>query len=178
MCLEAGRIVFELLSIFLHVALISVTSYSGSAQSLFYEVGVTQLHWVTNQDYTSYLGFGFASPGPQVFSLATFMGYGKAGFMGGLAGTVAIYLAPVVLAIFSGKYLKKWIHKSSAKYFVQAVGIAAAGLLASIGIQIIGSSKISIIYILIAISAAIAINKKVSPLLIITLGLLFGLTIN
>ncbi len=167
----------ELLSIFLHVALISVTSYSGSAQSLFYEVGVTQLQWVTNQDYTSYLGFGFASPGPQVFSLATFMGYGKAGVLGGLVGTIAIYLAPVALAIFSGKYLKKWIQKDNAKYFVQAVGIAASGLLASIGIQILGSSNISVIYVAIAVGAAIAINKKVSPLLIIALGLLFGLAI-
>jgi len=167
----------DLISIFLHIVLISVTSYSGSAQSLFYDVGVTQLHWVTNLDYTTYLGFGFASPGPQVFSLATFMGYGKAGIVGGIVGTIAIYLMPVVLAIASGKYLKKWIQKSSAKFFVQAIGIAAAGLLASIGIQILSANKLSVLYILIALSAAVAVNKKVSPIVIIVTGLLLGLII-
>lgn len=158
--------------------LISVTSYSGSAQSLFYDIGVTQLHWVTNQAYTSYLGFGFASPGPQVFSLATFMGYGKAGFSGALVGTLAIYIVPVALAVFSGKYLKKWVHGGNAQYFIQAISIAAAGLLTAIGVQIIGSGRVSVLYIIIAIGAAIGINKKVSPVLIIALGLLLGLAVS
>jgi chromate transport protein ChrA len=94
----------DLLAILVRIGIISLTSYSGSAQSLFYEIGVTQLHWITNQDYVSYLGFGFASPGPQVFSLATFIGYGKAGLLGGLVGTFAIYAMPVTLAILSGRY--------------------------------------------------------------------------
>ncbi len=167
----------DLIHIFLHIAVISITSYSGSAQSLFYEVGVSQLQWVTNQDYISYLGFGFASPGPQVFSLATFMGYGRAGLAGGIVGTIAIYLMPVTLAIFSGKYLKKWVKKNSAQYFVQAVGVASAGLLAAIGGKILMANELTFLYLFIAVASAIAVNKKVSPLIIILAGLLFGLLI-
>ncbi len=166
----------ELIHIFLRLCLISITSYSGSAQILFYEVGVQQLHWVTNQDYASYLGFGFATPGPQVFSLATFMGYGKAGLLGALVGTFAIYLFPVALAIISGKYLQKLITHRHAKAFVHGVGLAAAGLLASMGISILGANELSLSYVLIAVFAALAINKKISPLLIIAVGLLVGLT--
>jgi len=167
----------DLLYLFARLCLISVTSYSGSAQILFYEVGVQQLHWVTSQDYASYLGFGFATPGPQVFSLATFMGYGKAGVTGAIVGTFAIYLFPVTLAIISGKYLQKLITHKHAKAFVHGVGLAAAGLLASMGLSILGANELSISYMLIALFAAIAINKKISPLLIIAVGLLIGLTL-
>lgn len=167
----------ELAQIFLHIVLISLTSYSGSAQSLFYEVGVTQLHWITNQDYISYLGFGFASPGPQVFSLATFIGYGKAGIVGGLVGTLGIYFMPVTLAIISGKYLQRWIKKPATHYFVTSIGVVSAGLLGAIGIKILTANHLSALYVLIALMAAIAINKKINPLIIIAAGLIVGLFI-
>lgn len=165
----------ELLNLFLKIALISVTSYSGSAQSLFYDVGVSQLQWVTNQDYISYLGFGFASPGPQVFSLATFMGYGKFGLLGGLVGTIAIYIMPIMLSILSARYLTKRIHNPGVESFIQTVGIAAAGLLAGIGIKILTDNHISPLYLFIAITAVFATVKKVSPIFIIVSGLLIGL---
>ena len=165
----------DLLAILVHIGIISLTSYSGSAQGLFYEIGVTQLHWITNQDYVSYLGFGFASPGPQVFSLATFIGYGKAGLVGGLVGTFAIYTMPVTLAILSGRYLKKWINKPVIQHFVHTVGVASAGLLVAIGIKILAANELSLLYALIAVGAAIAVNKKVNPLIIIGMGLLLGL---
>lgn len=97
----------ELLNIFIHIATISLISYTGSAQAVFYDIGVRQLQWISSGDYTNYLGFGFASPGPQVFSLATFMGFGVASWAGALVATVAIYLLPIILVIITGRYLEK-----------------------------------------------------------------------
>ncbi|MFO0971295.1 MAG: chromate transporter [Candidatus Saccharimonadales bacterium] len=166
----------DLLAILVHIGIISLTSYSGSAQGLFYEIGVTQLHWITNQDYVSYLGFGFASPGPQAFSPATFIGYGKSVYWSVVwLSTFAIYTMPVTLAILSGRYLKKWINKPVIQHFVHTVGVASAGLLVAIGIKILAANELSLLYALIAVGAAIAVNKKVNPLIIIGMGLLLGL---
>ncbi len=165
----------ELIDFFIHILLISVTSYSGSAQSLFYDVGVEQLQWISNQAYISYLGFGFASPGPQVFSLATFMGYGHSGLLGAVLGTLGIYIMPVLFAILSGKYLARWIHNPGVQSFVKTIGIAAAGLLASIGIKIVDIQNTSFVFWLIAAAAAIAAIKKVNPIFIIISGLLLGI---
>ncbi len=165
----------SLLELFLNICLVSITSYSGSAQSVFYEIGVHQLNWITNQDYISYLGFGFASPGPQVYSLATFMGFGHSKFVGALIGTIAIYLIPISLAILTGKYLQKWIQKKYALYFIKSVSLVAAGLLLSIGVKILTANQISLAYLLIAAISAIAVYKKVSPVIIIITGLLLGL---
>ena len=165
----------KLVSLLIHLIAISLSGYTGSAQAIFYDIGVTQLHWITSQDFTNYLGFGFASPGPQVFSLATFMGYRFAGWSGALVGTLGIYTMPVVLAVAVGRYLQTWIKKARTKYFIKSVSLAAAGVLFAISLKIINANHISIIYALIAVSAAIAINKRVSPLLIILAGLGIGL---
>jgi chromate transporter len=165
----------ELLGIFFHIFMVSLTAYSGSAQAVFYDMGVQQSHWISSRDFANYLGFGFATPGPQVFSLATFMGFGAGGFKGALAGTIAIYVAPITLSIFAGRYLRTWIEKDYMLYFIKAVGISATGLLIAIGIKIIGANALTIGYIVITGLAFIATLRKVNPIFIIVFGLMAGL---
>lgn len=165
----------DLISIFLHIVLVSLTGYTGSAQAVFYDIGVQQLHWISTVDYTNYLGFGFASPGPQVFSLATFMGFGVAGWRGALVGTLAIYLLPILFAVIAGKYLEKWLLKKHFVYFIKIIGLAAAGVLFFIGVNILSKNHISFLYVLIAVAATFAAIKKVNSFLIIVAGLLLGL---
>lgn len=167
----------SLLEVFLHIFLISTTAYTGSAQAVFYDVGVQQLGWISNVDYTNFLGFGFATPGPQVFSLATLMGFGAAGWQGAVVATFAIYLLPIILAILAGRYLEKWIVKDNFIYFIRIVGLAAAGVLFYIGTSIISANEVTPLYTVIAIGAIVANIQKVNPLFIIIAGLLVGLFI-
>lgn len=165
----------ELIDIFVKTFIVSLFAYSGSAQAVFYDMGVQQTRWINAQDFANYLGFGFATPGPQVFSLATFIGFGAGGFYGALIGTFAIYVTPVTLAILAGRYMHHITEKDYMKYFIRAVGISATGMLIAIAVKIIGNNPISVGYIAIAIFAAIAVNRKVNPLIIIFLGLISGL---
>lgn len=162
-------------SIFFHIFAVSLLAYTGSAQALFYDMSVEQTRWLRPQDFANFLGFGFATPGPQVFSLGTFIGYGAGGIVGALIGTIAIYIAPITLSIFVGRYLRRWIEKDYAYYFIRSVGICATGLLIAIGVKIFGQNHISVVYAAIAVLAFIASTRKINPLFIIIFGLLGGL---
>lgn len=165
----------ELLSLFWHVVLISLVSFTGSAQAVFYDVAVSQLHYVTKLDFTNFLGFGFASPGPQVFSFATFMGFAVASWVGALVGTLAIYFLPVAFAILVGRYLQDWMRKESIQHMIKIIGLAAAGVIFAVALRILNGNHYSLLYLAIIAASAVAINKKVSPLIIIASGLLLGL---
>lgn len=166
----------RLLLIFGYTLFISLTAFSGSAQALFYDFSVQRTHWLSPHDFAAYLGFGFATPGPQVVSIATFIGYSAGGFSGALVGTLAIYATPCLLAILSGRYLGKLIHHERADYFIQAIGLTSAGLLTAIGITILRVNPVSYMYLFIATGSFLAVVKwKVNPLFIITIGGLLGI---
>lgn len=165
----------ELLDIFVKIFIVSLFAYSGSAQAVFYDMGVSRSNWISAQDFANYLGYGFATPGPQVFSLATFIGYGAGGLYGAMIGTIAIYITPITLAILAGKYLHYITEKDYMQYFIHAIGICATGMLIAIALKIIGSNNISVGYIAITLLAIIAVNKKINPLFIIVIGLFGGL---
>ena len=165
----------EVANVFVHIFVVSLIAFSGSVQALFYDVGVQQTHWVNAKDFANFLGFGFATPGPQVFSLATFIGYGAGGLAGAVAGTLAIYITPIALSILAGRYIRRWIEKDYAQYFMRTVGLCATGMLAAIALKIIGTNTLSIGYLFIALASFIAINRKINPLFIILFGLVGGL---
>lgn len=165
----------QMLQIFGYMLLISLTAFTGSAQALFYEIGVQRTHWITARDFSTFLGFGFASPGPQVFTAATFIGYSAGGLLGALIGTVAIFVTPCVLAMVAGRYLRRWIHGERAGYFVQAVGIAAAGMLIAIGVGLLKANQITLIYALIASLSFLAVARwKINPFFVVLIGGLVG----
>lgn len=56
---------------------------------------VTHQGWLTQQEFMDALAFGQITPGP-VMITATFIGYKSAGFMGAVAATVAVFLAPFI----------------------------------------------------------------------------------
>ncbi len=165
----------QLLIIFGYMFFISLVGFAGSSQPLFYEVAVERTHWLTPHDFTTFLGFGFASPGPQLFSIATFIGYSAHGFSGALVATIAIYGTPCVLAVLTGRYLSRYIHHERADYFLKSVGLAAAGVLIAIGVNLLQANPLSVTYLLIAVGAFMAIAKwKVNPLFIIVAGGMLG----
>ncbi len=168
----------QMLQIFGYMFLISLTAYTGSAQALFYEVGVQQTHWLMPQDFSTFLAFGFATPGPQVFTIATFIGYSAGGIIGALVATIAIFITPIILAIVAGRYLKGWIEGERAGYFVQAVGITAVGLLVAIGLRLLGANPITIEYGIIAALSFLAVGFwRINPFFVIVIGGLAGVFI-
>ena len=158
-----------LLTLLTNMLIISLSSFGGGATALFYQFGVQQTHWITSNDLSAILAFGYATPGPAVFGIGAFIGYRVAGFIGAVVGAIGIFFAPWFLSMIAAKHFSGWLAKAHAQYFIKAIGLAAAGVVGATAIKLMPPhSSTNIVYIVIAILSFVVITKwKVSPLYIL-----------
>lgn len=68
------------------------------------------------------------SPGPVVIT-ATFVGYLRNGFVGALAATVGIFLAPVLFTVLATPILLRYYKHPRVAGFLRGVGVTVVGVL-------------------------------------------------
>jgi len=157
---------------------ISLVTFGGGSQALFYQFGVVQNHWITSNDLSSVLAFGYATPGPAVFGTAAFIGYKLAGPLGAIIGTIGIFIMPFLLATLAAKHLAKFVDEPHVHYFIKGVGLAAAGIVAATAFSVVGVHPLTFIQVAIAVGSLIASLKfKINPLFILVVGGLLGVVI-
>jgi chromate transporter len=111
--------------LFLTLAGMSVLLFGGGFVfiPLMEQIIVQQQGWLTHQEFIDAIALGQVTPGPILIS-AAFIGYKLMGLAGATIATVAIFLPPAVLMVFSAKLLAR----ARGSVTVQAVlrGIRAA----------------------------------------------------
>lgn len=166
----------DLLQLFVASILISLATFGGGSQALFYQYGAVQTHWITPTDLSAILAFGYATPGPAVFGTATFIGYKVAGMTGAIIGTIGIFIVPFVLSLIAAKYLTHLLKNPHAELFVKGVGLAATGLVAATAFGVLDYSTASIWQLVIVVGAVAASLKwKLNPLFVLLAGGIIGL---
>lgn len=166
----------DIISLFLLSLLISVSTFGGGSQALFYQYGVLQNHWISRVDLSAVLAFGYATPGPAVFGTATFIGYHIAGIPGALVGTVGIFIVPFLAAFLAAKYLKHLLQNIHGQQFVKGIGLAATGLIAATAFGILNFGSAAAWQVAIVIAALIvSLRLKTNPLFILLAGLIIGI---
>lgn len=168
----------DLLQLFVASILISLATFGGGSQALFYQYGVLQTHWITPTDLSAILAFGYATPGPAVFGTATFIGYKVAGVTGAVIGTIGIFIVPFVLSLIAAKYLTHLLKNPHAELFVKGVGLAATGLVAATAFGVLDYSTASMWQLVIVVGSIVASLKwKLNPLFVLLAGGIIGLII-
>jgi chromate transporter len=148
--------------------LISLVTFGGGAQALFYQFGVAQYQWITRDDLTAVLAWGFATPGPAVFGTATFIGYRLAGVPGAIVGTVAVFIIPFLLSVFAARYLSHILADPRAAYVITGVGLAAAGVVAATAFNILPHHDITWWQGVIGVASfAVTLKWKLNPLFVL-----------
>ncbi len=166
----------DLLQLFVASMLISLATFGGGSQALFYQFGVLQTHWITGTDLSAVLAFGYATPGPAVFGTATFIGFKVAGLTGAIVGTIGIFIVPFVMSIVAARYLTHLLKNPHAELFVKGVGMAAAGLVAATAFGVLNYRDASMWQLAVVAAALIAsLRYKVNPLFVLLVGGILGL---
>jgi chromate transporter len=166
----------DLVELFIASLLISVATFGGGSQALFYQFGVLQNHWITPTDLSAALAFGYATPGPAVFGTATFIGYKIGGITGAIIGTFGIFIVPFVLSLVAAKYASHLLKNPHAELFIKGVGLAAAGIITATAFGVMDYGGISIWQILVVIgSVAACVRYQMNPIFILLIGGLVGL---
>lgn len=168
----------DLLQLFVLSVFISLATFGGGSQALFYQFGVQQTHWIDKTDLSAVLAFGYATPGPAVFGTATFIGYKLGGVPGAIVGTVGIFIVPFIMSIFAAKYLTHLLKNQHARLFVQGVGLSAAGLVAATAFGVIDVGAIAWWQIVVALgSLGASIKWGLNPLFVLLAGGAIGLVL-
>jgi chromate transporter len=155
---------------------ISLVTFGGGAQALFYQLGVSQTHWLSRDDLTAVLAWGYATPGPAVFGIATFIGYKLAGVPGAVIGTIGIFMMPFLLAVFAARYLSHLLNDPHAIYVITGVGLAAAGLVAATAFNLLPHHGMTLWQaVVVLVSFVASLKWKPNPLFILVVAGAIGL---
>lgn len=166
----------DLLQVYIASVFISLATFGGGSQALFYQYGVLQTHWITRTDLSAILAFGYATPGPAVFGTATFIGYKVGGVIGATVGTIGIFIVPFALSLIAVKYLTHLLKSPHAELFVAGVGLAATGLVAATAFGVLDYSTASIWQMAVAIGAlVVSMAWKLNPIFVLLTGGIIGL---
>lgn len=166
----------ELAQLFALSLLISLATFGGGAQALYYQYGVQQTGWITSTDLSAALAFGYATPGPAVFGISTFIGYQLGGVPGALVGTAGIFVVPFVTALLAAKYFSGLLQNQHAAMFITAVGLAATGVVAGTAFSVLDYDHAKLWQFAVVFGALFAsIKWKLNPLFILLVGGAIGL---
>jgi chromate transporter len=120
--------VLELILRFLAVGALAFGG-GGAALPLVERFTVAETGWLTPRQFTIGVGFAYATPGP-ILILAAFVGYYVAGVPGALAGTLAVFAIPVILAAGSANIVQRLNKYARFRAFARFAAAGAVGLLA------------------------------------------------
>ena len=82
---------------------------------------VEKRHWATDQQVTDIFAIGQCTPGVIAVNTATFIGYLKAGLLGGIIATLGLVTAPIIIITILAAFLQNFAH-------IPAVQNAFAGI--------------------------------------------------
>jgi chromate transporter len=120
-----------LLQIFLYFAKAAMFVFgSGLAVVPFLYGGVVQgHHWINEHQFVDAVAVAMITPGPVVITVA-FIGYLVAGFWGGTAAALGIFLPVYLVVVVLAPSYKRWAKNPQLNAFVRGVTAAATGAIA------------------------------------------------
>ncbi|HTN05478.1 chromate efflux transporter [Agriterribacter sp.] len=155
---------------------ISLTLFGGGyvmipiMQNLF----VTEMHWLTNQEFLDAIAFSQSTPGPILVS-ATFIGYKLSGVIGAVLATIAIFAPSAILMILVSRLYGGLKHHVLTKKILAGVKAVVIGLIIGAAVKIAQQVTWGVPLAAITVISFIAsFRYKVSPVYIILSSALAG----
>ncbi|MEY4580232.1 MAG: hypothetical protein RL701_4935 [Pseudomonadota bacterium] len=135
---------------------------------------VTQLHWLTDQQFLDAVAVAMITPGPVVITVA-FIGYLVAGPLGAVVSALATFIPCYLFTVVPAPYFRKFSRNPSLKAFVDGVTAAAIGAIAGAAFVLGKRALIDLPTVLIALGTLallLKFKKLKEPLIIVAAGIL------
>ena len=117
-------------ALFVQFAVTSLLAFGGgqAVLPLIERQSVAERGWLSMSAFTAGVGVGYLVPGP-VTTMAAFVGYMAGGLAGGVAATLGMFLAPVILAALAAKGVERLARSRWVRAFGMGAAPAVVGLL-------------------------------------------------
>ncbi|CAH1201915.1 hypothetical protein PAECIP111891_01854 [Paenibacillus allorhizoplanae] len=135
-------------------------------------------NWMSDAEMSELLAISGAAPGGVGVNVSALVGYRLAGIAGAIAAVVGITL-PTFLIVLLLSVIYTWLeHYPKMQALMEGIHAAIIGLIAAAAYKMAKSSIFDRLTLLIAVGTVIVmLLVQVSPLVLITLGVLVGLVI-
>jgi chromate transporter len=167
---HASGIDRELVRLFLAFFRTGVGAYGGGFAIVPHlKQVVARQGWLTDRQFADAVAIGKLTPGP-VLLLATFIGYVRHGFLGGIVATIGIFSAPFALVALAGTWLDRIRSRRPVRAALRGLTPAVLGLMAaamiSLGDTLNGEAEIAI-----AVAVALTLSRfELNPALMLAIG--------
>lgn len=183
----------ELLLLFLEFFKIGLFTFGGGyAMIPLIEEAVLKHEWLTQAEFTNFIGVCESTPGPIAVNMATYVGSTQAGILGSLIATFGVVLPSFIIILLVASVLKNFTNNKYFKGFLNGVKPVVLSLILTTGItlliQIIGynfktaefSFSLESLLVFLEISALYLIFRyvakiKLNSILIIVLSAILGI---
>lgn len=166
--------------LFLTLSMVSVTLFGGGYVfiPMLQELVVTNLGWLTSQEFIDGIAMGQITPGPIMIS-ATFIGYKVAGISGAILATVAMFLPPGILVMVCSSFIDQFRDSPILKSLFMGIHPVVIGMIVAACFIIIGAMPHEWVQLVIfVLSFILTFWIKVDLLIIIPVsglaGVIFG----
>ncbi len=135
---------------------------------------VDRLAWLNQEQILEAIAMGQFTPGP-VLTGATFVGYQLMGIKGAFIATLGIFLPSILFVYFLNKQIERVRNNKHTKSALIMLNSSAVGVMGATAIQFLISFGSDIkAYVLVMVAFYFHINKKVSAISIILIGMGLG----
>ena len=97
--------------------------------------------WISEEELMHVITIAESTPGPIAINAATYVGYKICGFLGALAATVSVVLAPFTIIYLISLFLEQFMQFKVVENAFRGIQIAVAFLILSAGIKFIKKLK-------------------------------------
>jgi chromate transporter len=129
----------------------------------FLHVGVvSQLHWLTEQQFMDAVAVAMITPGPVVITVG-FIGYLVGGFPGALAAALGVFLPVYLFVVIAARFVEKLADNVRVMAFVKGITAAATGAIAGSVVVLAQQAIFDVITAVIAVASFVLITRGKVP---------------
>lgn len=170
----------ELLGLFGHFLILSLLAIGGAITTVpdMHRYIVTEHHWLSDAQFTASIAIAQAAPGPNVLFVAV-LGWNVAGPLGALVTMLGSLLPSTALSLFATRWGSQRSETRGVRAFTAGLMPLTLGLLLSTGWVLAQPYLASSAHrwgaiALIAITIAVMMRTKLSPIWLVLIGMTAG----
>jgi chromate transporter len=145
----------------------------------FLHVGVvSELHWLTEQQFLDAVAVAMITPGPVVITVG-FIGYLVGGFPGACAAALGVFLPVYLFVVIAARFVERIAHNIRVMAFVKGITSAATGAIVGSVVVLAQEAIVDVATAVIAVVSLVLITRgKVPDPVIIAAAALAGLALH